>query len=348
MLDDHFHIGNIAMYREINSQFAILNERLNEMGILYNNLKNILIPNIKKQDICYIFDSLLAENKTFYGLEIFNAIIPEILSIENVAVFYGDITGSDSVECQRQIKTELINLVNSQVDKSFRHSTQYFAVYLNNLTKSQAAKIDESMKKLACYIGSVDLSYSCYLKDVIACSIGQKFIKTGKIILLPTPYDDQNNPNGYCPIDFNKYQVKVFGIDEILFGSFLCYKIERSYNIYDHKDQLFSLNAVCESPEIISTFNILIEDEKFNYLLTKKQGSMESTGLGSITKNEFINLIRTKINTNYLFNINYSENFNCLKFATIIEIKVKEKSKRYIAVFEVLNENKTIRLISMY
>ena len=119
-----------------------------------------------------------------------------------------------------------------------------------------------------------------------------------------------------------------------------------------NSDQKFSLNTVIESPEIISNYDIKIDDDKFyKYLHSdKKLGALKIAGLDTLSKEDLIKYIRYQINSNYIFNIEinfYNEN-PCIKFATILESCYESKRKRYILVFEMLKDTKELRLITMY
>lgn len=348
VIQDYFKMDDKKMHEEICTQFNKVCKILNNKGIEYCDLKNILVPSKDKLDICFVFDSLKTKSKGCYGYEILKSIIPEILRIEKTSVFYGDIITGNSIESQQKVKNELQKYFPNKYFGNYVLSNQYFVVYINNITEKKKNDIALSLKSNSSYVGCIDMSFSSYLKDVLSMCIGQRFFKLKNKICVPVPEDDTNNPQGYVDFDFSNYKFDIIGIEDTLYMSFLSYKIEHSYYAFDNSDQKLGLNAVVTNPKIISDYKIIIEDSKYEYLLKEKLGSLEIMGIDSLSKEKLIELLQARINTNYIFNIKFSEDFDCLKCATLIEIYNETNRKKYLTVFEVKNDTKELRLISMY
>ncbi|WP_129127022.1 hypothetical protein [Geomonas oryzae] len=348
VIKSSFEMNPVEMHKEIIDAFEQTKEQLKKTGVSYDKFKNVLVPNKDKHEACFIFDSQRTVNSVSYGTEIFNHILPEIMKIQNAAVFYGDILCGHSRDVQIRMCTEFYNKINRTDRINFQHSRQYFAVYVNNLSARNIQIIDKSLENCVSYVGFADLTFSCFLKDVVASCIGQGFIKIGNKIFVSTPFDDIDNGHGYIPFDCDQYPVDIFGVEDIYFGSFLSYKIQRRYVDSDNEDQFWGLNAVTTTPTILAGYDIEIEDNKYDYLMQKKGGSLSITGLNAMTKNELIKVLKSQINTNYIFNISFSKEFDCLKFATLVEIYCGKIRRKYLAAFQVKKEKKTLRLISMY
>jgi hypothetical protein len=348
VIKDYFSLDNIAMYREINSALESLKGILNDNDLNYSDFKNTLIPSQDKKDICFIFDSEKTVNTSSYGYEILDSIIPDIMKIEKVSVLYGDIIGGRKRESQLLIRQQLKENIPGYNPNEFHYSNQYFVVYLNNITEKIKNEIDLSQRKCRSYIGYIDMTFPCYLKNVLSVCIGVMFIKVKNSICVPTPEDDINNPKGYVHFNCSGLKYKFIGIEDTLFSTFLSYKLERSYFDFDNEDQFLSLNSVYKDPIVISDYKIEIDDRKLEYIRSEKKGSLKITGLNTLPKEQLIKLLQFNINTNYIFNMNFNEDFNCLKFATYIAISNGKIKRKYLTVFEINVQRKSLRLISLY
>jgi len=174
-----------------------------------------------------------------------------------------------------------------------------------------------------------------------------------KIAILSVDEDekiDDSNPINYSFINYEKYGYKIRNVKEFAYSSFLSFKIQRSYHEFDNEDQIFSLNTVTKEPALISGFDVQIDEEKYFYLWRNKLGVLKTIGLDVLDINQFRDIIRKNINTNYIFNMDYNKDYECIKFNTVIDLFIEEegKNKKFLISFQVNNVEKNIRLITMY
>ena len=256
VMKDYICLDNKQMHNEIQTTFNDLITILKKNKINYEELRSILTPSQDKQEICFVYDSLKTSNSSYYGYEILQGLLPELLQCEKLSVFYGDII-VNSRESNVQIKHFLQEKLPEYDFSNFQLSNQYFVVYVNNLSKNDLSHINLAQKKCPSYVGYIDMTFPNYLKDILSVCIGVGFIKIKNKICIPTPGDDLTNPQGYvcCTFDENKYTL--IGIDDLLFDSFLSYKIQRSFYKYDETDQLFGLATVCDKLRYLVNTKIL-------------------------------------------------------------------------------------------
>ena len=76
-----------------------------------------------------------------------------------------------------------------------RYSPYYFA-YLNNLTKADAARIDQGFKTHPAYIGMLDLDFDSPVKTFLSTCLVRDFIKHRKIII--KGHEDDRDPDENC------------------------------------------------------------------------------------------------------------------------------------------------------
>lgn len=352
MLKTNFQLDNDQIYNEIEGVFRPMIERLKEIGVPYEKLKNVLTPQTDKMEICFIFDSLKIEN-IFYGSVILKELIPLIDGIEKTAMFYGDLISSQTRDGQKAVKEIMLQSINFNTALNYKNSSQYFLVFFNNISSGKLAIIDRCLKNFSFYVGYSNVTYSCYFKDIVASSIGQECLFYKKIAILPvSEYEeiDDSCPINYSIIDYAKYGYKIRNIGEFAYHSFLSFKIQRSYYEFDNDDQVFSLHTVTKEPALINKFDIQIDEEKYLYLLKNKLGVLKTIGLDVLDINQFRNIIRNNLNTNYIFNMDYNKEYGCIKFNTVIDLfsEEKGKKKKYLISFQVNSTEKNIRLITMY
>lgn len=294
-----------------------------------------------------MFDSNLIDN-CFYGTEILENFKIPFEELNNSAVFWGDIVGQSNVSVQDKIFESLSKNIVLFNDLNYIHSSQFFIVYINNLSKKQLNTIIEILKNKDYFIGYIDFTFDSYIKFVVSLQIGQQFILHENKIIQSLIDGDVSGVNN-TGFDFSQTKKNIINIDEYLYLSFLNYKIKRSYFDDDKFDQEISINSVQPDQFNISHYKIIIEDSKFNYLFNEKFGSLSLVCGNDISKEQLVFQISKNINLNYLYNIELND-YMCLKFNTDIEllnVNSKQKSKILLA-FEILKEKEEIRLITLY
>ena len=95
--------------------------------------------------------------------------------------------------------------------------------------------------------------------------------------------------------------------------------------------------------------DIEIENDKFDYLKNIKTGKLKKANLITYTKDELTQVIKNKINSNYIYNMTNLKSHNTLKFDILIELlnTLNETIKITIG-FEYIPNQKKIRLITLY
>ena len=344
VMKKQFNLSFEDVGREIRSQYCLMIDELKLKGIKYSDLKNILIPDKNKKDIYLVFDTSSIK-EAFYGYTIFKHYFPLLSKFTNLCVFDGDLIGSN--ENQQYIYNDMmknLNIINKSI---FKNSCQYYLIYINNLSIEKIKYLVNGLKSIKEFTGYFDFTYSCLLKEYISNIIGQRYFIYKKNIVMNSGYHEYNKENiNTVQYDFEKYGFHIKSISDMNYNIFLTYKIERKYYDIDISDQLFSLSTISKKTEALQGFNINIEDRKLEYLLNAKYGSMRAGKILNLKKDEIETLIKKNINNNYIFNLEFNEKYNTIKFNTLLEIK--EVPFKYLVSLEYIPENKELRLITMY
>lgn len=348
VLRSYFDLNYCQMFNQINGLFHYLLDILSSKQINYNNLKNVLIPNPDKNEVALVFDSMKIQS-SWYGLDIFTEIIPIFDKRSSHSVLCGDYIGDNDL--QDQLFQEFSSKVEQVRQTLYKRSNQYFMVFINNLSDNMVATFRNRLFSYEPYVGFIDLNYSSFLKTYLSHILCPAFIKYKDNIIMGHEDDRDNNENvnilGY---PFEQYGYDCKSLQDSMYGLFLSYKIERAVFAGFEKDTAFSINAITPTVFPIADFDILIEDEKLQYLISSKKGKLKKAGLLKTDKNEIEKLIREKINSNYIYNLTYLSEYNTLKFNILVEIRASDTGNlvKITLSLEYKPEEKLLRLITLY
>jgi len=153
------------MHKEIQALRHSVEEVLARKGISYGKLKTALVPDIKRREIALVFDRK-AISSDWYGYDIFKRLIPLFDRKSNHSVLAGDYLGKN--ENQSMLFTAMNKVITLRRDVDFEHSTQFFIVYINNLTDMMVRRFDEGLAGYKAYVGYADTTYSSIFKFLIS------------------------------------------------------------------------------------------------------------------------------------------------------------------------------------
>lgn len=326
------------MSRILLSQFNRLGKLLIANSIKYDELKSALIPPDAKKhfDFAFIFDSSKIED-IFYASPIytilFNTLTTEYFEKSKNSIFSGDLL------CHQPGFIESIKNIEYQLNITlYPKQTNYFTIFISNLTQQQKKILDDTFKSEVFYVGAVNLTLK---NDTIKRSLllPASTLKYKNVLLLPSVEED------YVSIleEFIPEYFKTVYIPEYLYDSFLSYNYHSTIYSVNKDYALNILNPY--HAESISNYELIIETSKFEqYLKIKKPHvirELESDQQKEITLEEFTLLVKKSISNN-IFNIELNEYI--IKFNTILDTE----KKRLIFSFQYNIENKTIRLLTAY
>lgn len=342
---EYFSLDDKIMHSEINRMFDELVKVLDSKEIKYAALKSCLIPKNDRKEIGLIFDSSKIESN-WYGNYVFTKLIPLLPKNSTHSVLCGDYIGDN--ETQNDLFFRFYGAVKQVREFEYLHSTQFFIVYINNLSKNMFDKLISDLKDFESFIGFFDLTNQSFMKSYLSTILANSFIKNNRTILLEHEDDRDNSENvNLISYPFEKSGYKVKSIQGIYYGVFLSYKIEREIFKGFESDGDFALNSI--SPIVSKIKEIEIEDKKFEYLKTVKKGKLKKASLISYSKNELAELIKKKIQSNYIYNMTDLKSHNIFKFDILIElINTLNEIVKITLGFEYIPQKQKLRLITLY
>jgi len=345
---DYFKLSPDRMRREIQGMRHLVEETLARKGISYDSLKSALVPDRQRRDVAFVFDSTAIES-AWYGYDVFERVIPLFDKTSNNSVLVGDL--SDRPGQGNRLFEAFKEAVDFRRDVVFRHPTQFFIVYINNLTDTMVQRFDEGLQGYQAYVGLADMTFTSRFKIYLSTMLVNSFIKQGAIILQGHEPDrlpaEDVNMRGY-PFEENGYVCR--SVSDDYMGVFLSYKIERPVFPGFETDTEFALNAVSTTPMALSDFRIEVEEAKLDYLKNQKAGSMARAGLTTVDSAGLAAIIREKVSHSYIYNMVFDAKHNVTKFNIIIELRDAEsgKSTRLLAALEYRPADKVLRLITLF
>lgn len=350
VMRDYFSITEKQMRRVIAESLSETVSILRSKGIEYAKLKGALVPNIDRTEAAFVFDTTVISSN-WYGLEVSEKILPLLDSAVVSSVLCGDLIDVGDRDCQDLLYAAFVEQVQLMRSCEWRHSGQFYVVYINNLTEQMRTKICEALISYEGYVGWVDCFAPSFLKMYFSMILAHAFVKAGRVIIQGHEDDrdisDNVNMLGY-PFERFGYQCK--SIPSMYFGPFLSYKIERGVFPGFESDTLLSLNSISTSVVPLDECEVEVKEAKLQYLKVEKEGSMKRSGLLALSREELETKIKERLMENYIFNMEFLEKHSVMKFNTILNVIAQDTNRvvKLLASLEYQPSVRRVRLITLF
>jgi hypothetical protein len=115
-------------------------------------------------------------------------------------------------------------------------------------------------------------------------------------------------------------------------------------------DTEMALNAVSDEVMPLEECTVLLEDAKHSYLKSKKAGSMRKAGIADLDRADLAGLIKSKIAASYIYNLEYLEEHDVIKFNLMLEVPRSDGGypAKLTAALEYKPQEKILRVITLY
>jgi hypothetical protein len=340
----HYKWTAPEIFRQINLLAAATIETLKQKQIDYSSLKNALIPHSNRKEIAFVFDSTLIDS-SWYGYEVAKTLILLLDKNSVNSILLGDYIGD--YHHAKMYKDLFFQHIHPHKSITYKIHELFYLVYINNLSEEHFNTLSNGLKEMTAYVGYFDLTYSSPIKTVLSSILVRAIVKNKTTIINPTEADIDENLTGF-PFEDNGY--RVVGIDDLTYGMFLSYKIEREIFPGFEADHRFSINALSDQVLDLSTLQLIIKEDKLEYLRREKAGSMEMAGLNTLTTDELSMIVRKKLKDNYIFNLSFNSDHEIMKFNILIEIPRSDRDKpiKLVVALEYAPRTESLRLITMF
>lgn len=346
-LRDQFNLTPDRILFEIQGMRKQMVESLKAKGVNYDKLRSALVPNRERLEIALIFDTMKIESD-WYGNEVFESLIPLLDPKTNNSILHGDYIGDN--EHQDILFEAFRDEVGLVQPITYQHSSQFYVVYINNLTDTAFQKLADGLIGFEGYVGCANMTYNSTFKTLLSMKLVNLGIKFGRKIIQghEDDRDEADNVN-MCGYPFEENGYECVSIRSDLEGVLLSYKIERPVFGGFEADTDFSINSVNPNIANLSEFEICVEDAKLEYIKREKAGSLHHAGLSDISVKELQEIIREKLNSNYIYSMSYIEEHGVTKFSIVIEVFNRDREPfRLMAAIEYRPDDKVLRLVTFY
>jgi hypothetical protein len=343
---DYLGLSSERMRREIAALHKRVVEILASKGIAYAELRSALVPQADKREIALFFDS--TDLGGWYGFPVHDAVLGTLHKKSSRALLSGDYIGDN--EDQALLFELFADEVKPARNFVYRHSSQFYVVYVNNLTDGMFESMVIELAKMKGFVGYADMTYASRLKWHLSTILPNTYLQHRNTIIGPheddRPDTDDVNLSGY-PFETHGFTVRSVPGD--LEGVLLGYKIERPVFGGFESDTEFSLNAVTSSPLPLYELDIEIDQRKLEYLVGNKAESLKGAGLWGANIDALRNLIRDKLRSNYIYSMTYVSEHDTAKFNVMLEARSPTgKPFRFLAALELMGDVRKLRLITLF
>jgi len=337
------------MLREIQLMRHEVEKILATKDIRYEDLRGALVPSQKRQEVALAFESAAIPSYN-YGRVVFERLIPLLDANSDHCVLVGDYGTFNSAD-EPLLAQAFQNTMVLARPVTYRHSSQFYLVYINNLTPAMVARLDAGLRPFVGYVGIADMTYGSALKFLLSTMLANVFLKHGRTIILGHEDDRPNNED--CNLvgwPFERFGFTVRSLCSYLQGPFLTYKIERPVLDHNDTDTEMSLNAISPMPLPLSDFTIEVEDAKAAYVRDHNAPALARAGLEAIDCDRLAALITAKIQSSYIYRLEYIAAYEVLKFNIILEVPAADQagSVRFLTALEYRPKDKQLRLITLF
>jgi len=344
-LRDHFNVSDSALHHTIRESHKETVAILKAQGVNYSALRSCLTPTSDKNEAAFIFDSSVIESG-WYGPKAMGQLLPLLHPQSPHSVLHGDLLGRDQQRIYELLRDSMV-LARSF---AFRHSSQFFCIYINNLSDSALARVHERLTLYQPYVGYIPATFSSPAKTYLASTLAGAFIKLGSRVIVEDDEDRMEHENYYLsPYSFASSDKNVVSVPAINYSLFLNFKIECPVSEPNEDDAAFSINAISEAIIPLHECEVLLEDGKHGYLKREKSGKLEKAGVINFSRTDLAALIKSKITSNYIYNLTYLAEHDVMKFNIMLEIPRKDGGypTRLTASLEYIPEVKLVRVITL-
>lgn len=350
---EYFDLTANKLQKEIIAEHKALIQALSTTGVKYNEFRCVLTPSNGKDRFEQLFVFRLTPNDNEVYDDVRKNIVELLDKNSKHNILMGDLIAS---YCNPYpVISLLYDTLGLQIDEKW--ATDYFLIYINNISMVSINKIDNFFKNKHYYMGTCDLSFDSKFKSFISnVSVATTYVKIGKKVFNADPdielTECSNINNGL--LNWEKHGYEVFGINHELFNIFLRYKIDTTIGTISSDDdrKIHTIFMTSDENEQLPINAIGINKAKYSYLETEKR-IFDRIG---ISKKDFIKEINKKIINQSWYNIEFKngynnktqQRYNVVTFNIFLEFQNNDHYKKYVLALTYNIDTKQVLVTTMY
>jgi hypothetical protein len=302
---EHYKWTDTRTFVEIQRVHQDFLDILRAKGINYDELRNALTPQTGKHEAAFLFDEHRCNPNQIAGVDAADAVFKLLPADTTHSILGGELIGDDCDQFARKLLKEKSIIVK---DLDFQHPTFCFAVYVNNLSAAALENMHRGLKDHPGYLGYVPCTYASLTKTFVTMHLMNFGIRHKNTMILGHEDDRPNTQD--CNLHSHDYAalgLNIRSIQDMYFGIFLSYKPEQMLLQETDDDLEIAVRAMSKEVADFGDFTVYIEEAKFNYLTTAKDGKLALAGLNTVTKPELEEAIRSKMRSSYLYSLDWRD-----------------------------------------
>lgn len=301
----HYSWTDEKTFNEIQKTHTDFLEILSQKGISYDELRNALTPQTNKYEAAFLFDEHRCDPERIPGVDAADAVFKLLPANTTHSILCGELIGDDRDQFARRLLKEKAVIVK---DLDFKHPTFCFVVYVNNLSGEALAAIHGGLKSHSGYLGYVPCTYASLIKTFVTMYLMNYGIRHRNIMILGHEDGRPNTENFNLHMhDYTALGLQIRSVQLMYFGIFLSYKPEQMLLRDSYDDLEIAVRAMSKKVAQFSDFTVFIDDKKFEYLTTEKDGKLALAGLRHLNKAELEEAIRVKMRSSYLYSLDWRD-----------------------------------------
>ena len=351
ILTEHFKLTGTQVGAAIRAEHRRVFEQLTAVGVEYLALRNALVPQPGRHEVAFIIDSTKARNG-LYGYSMADTWLPIVRSVgpAKTAIRIGDIIDLPTNLVWAELEENLVG----PTDFPRLHCSEYFVVYLTNLSTNQLRNLHETLTvATTAYLGYVDCSVWTPLKAGLL--LPQVGLRIGNTIV--TGSDEEGTPNSYG-YPFTEAGFDVVGIPDELYGPFLGHRLDNGVSQWADRDSSLSLTAIGGNLNPAASTTITIDENRITYLGTGHGTSLTKAGLAQLGKDRLEQAIEERLYKGLIYNIRFNDiytdgiptpEFNALMYS--IQVEFPDNTgimKRYQVGLKYTPETHTSEVVTFF
>ena len=341
----HFALSSEQLSKEVITYFNQFKKLMDNANINYLDLGNCLTPSNDKMEICLIFDTLKIEN-SWYGKEIFDSLLPLFDKKKTYNILYGDLLDFTDNKFPDKILDLMCETCGIIRVNEHKFTNRYFLIYINNLSKTDFEKFSNIHDIIPSYIGYANMTNSSLFKSYISNCINSGFILYKNNMICGHEPDIENISNRNMPgFSFRENGYNIVSISSDYYSIFLDYLIDSSISIWKtDKKYKELLSDIISHGCNLENFNIILTNEKLNYLITEKNIDMRFNKPSNL-KEEIIFKIASCLKNNIFYKLYFTVlQYKIIKFNVYIDID----NKKITCGIKYNIESKNFEIITMF
>lgn len=326
---------------------SMLVGELSQAGVDYDLIARALVPHSGRREIALLFDWSVASEASngFYGRYLAETWIPALPRPAHNrglnAILHGDILEGRGSSLRRA----LLNDADIETPRSM-NADQIYAVYISNLSPTQARALVEAVRPNPAYVGFADCTMHSDLKEHLALSLPQIGLRVGSILLdgvdgeIANPLGYPFEENGFTPV----------GVWSQLYLPFLTFRINTRLSGRNFSDIELAIGTLDPHVGAIESPTVWMTDGRFKYLHARHGGALSLAEFADLDQERLEMTLTEHSADGHMYNLRFERHANTgdevLMYNSLIEVETSKGLRNFTLALKYDPQSRTSELVT--